>query len=91
MSLHFLIAPYVPIDERLDKHNGYDLTVCSFLKWRVGLMERSVQKLDLPNATKPIPNFGEGHDPYQGYQVHDYLQVSFLRQDPRKLRQYFPQ
>jgi hypothetical protein len=47
-------------------------------------MERSVQKLELAKATKPIPDFGEGLDPYQGYQVHDYLQVSFLRQDPRK-------
>ena len=46
-------------------------------------MEKSVQKLNLKNATKPIPNFGEGADPYQGFQVHDYLQVSFLRQDPR--------
>jgi hypothetical protein len=47
-------------------------------------MERSVQHLDLKNATKPIPNFGEGPDPYQGYQIHDYLRVSFLRMDPRK-------
>jgi hypothetical protein len=46
-------------------------------------MEKSVQKLNLKDATKPIPNFGEGQDPYQGFQVHDYLQVSFLRQDPR--------
>jgi hypothetical protein len=45
-------------------------------------MERSVQKLNLAAATKPIPNFGEGPDPYQGIQVHDYLKVSFLRQDP---------
>lgn len=54
----------------------------AFLRWRVGLMEKSVQKLNLSSATKPIPNFGEGPDPYQGFQVHDYLQVSFLRQDP---------
>ncbi|KAF2445133.1 CRAL/TRIO domain-containing protein [Karstenula rhodostoma CBS 690.94] len=54
----------------------------AFLRWRVGLMERSVQKLDLSAATQPIPNFGAGPDPYQGIQVHDYLQVSFLRQDP---------
>lgn len=45
-------------------------------------MEKSVQRLALSSATKPIPNFGEGPDPYQGFQVHDYLQVSFLRQDP---------
>jgi hypothetical protein len=46
-------------------------------------MERSVQKLNLAAATKPIPDYGAGNDPYQGYQVHDYLQVSFIRQDPR--------
>ncbi|KAG9205014.1 Non-classical phosphatidylinositol transfer protein (PITP) [Epicoccum nigrum] len=54
----------------------------AFLRWRVGLMEKSVQKLNLSSASKPIPSFGEGPDPYQGFQVHDYLQVSFLRQDP---------
>jgi hypothetical protein len=53
-----------------------------FLRWRVGLMEKSVMKLSLKDATKPIPNFGEGADPYQGFQIHDYLQISFLRQDP---------
>ncbi|PSN66974.1 CRAL/TRIO domain-containing protein [Corynespora cassiicola Philippines] len=53
-----------------------------FLRWRVGLMERSVQKLNLAAATQPIPDFGQGPDPYQGFQVHDYLQVSFIRQDP---------
>jgi phosphatidylinositol transfer protein SFH5 len=45
-------------------------------------MEKSVQKLNLSAATTPIPNFGEGPDPYQGFQIHDYLQVSFIRQDP---------
>lgn len=54
----------------------------AFLRWRVGLMERSVQHLNLSSATQPIPDFGAGPDPYQGYQVHDYLRVSFLRQDP---------
>lgn len=54
----------------------------TFLRWRVGLMERSVQHLNLSSATQPIPDFGNGPDPYQGIQVHDYLQVSFLRQDP---------
>ncbi|KAJ4377663.1 Non-classical phosphatidylinositol transfer protein (PITP) [Neocucurbitaria cava] len=53
-----------------------------FLRWRVGLMEKSVQKLNLSSATEPIPNYNEGPDPYQGFQIHDYLQVSFLRQDP---------
>ena len=54
----------------------------AFLRWRVGLMERSVQKLNLASATQPIPDFGAGPDPYQGIQIHDYLQVSFFRQDP---------
>lgn len=54
----------------------------SFLRWRVGLMEKSILKLNLASATAPIPNYNEGPDPYQGFQVHDYLQVSFLRQDP---------
>ncbi|KAF2678387.1 CRAL/TRIO domain-containing protein [Lentithecium fluviatile CBS 122367] len=54
----------------------------AFLRWRVGLMERSIQKLNLSAATTPIPNYNEGPDPYQGFQIHDYLQVSFLRQDP---------
>ncbi|XP_014560497.1 hypothetical protein COCVIDRAFT_49868, partial [Bipolaris victoriae FI3] len=53
-----------------------------FLRWRVGLMEKSVQALSLSTATTPIPNYGEGPDPYQGFQVHDYLQVSFIRRDP---------
>jgi hypothetical protein len=54
----------------------------AFLRWRVGLMERSVQQLDLSSATQPVPDFGAGPDPHQGIQVHDYLQVSFIRQDP---------
>ncbi|KAF1842495.1 CRAL/TRIO domain-containing protein [Cucurbitaria berberidis CBS 394.84] len=53
-----------------------------FLRWRVGLMEKSVLKLNLSNATQPIPDYNEGPDPYQGFQIHDYLRVSFLRQDP---------
>ncbi|KAJ4305210.1 Non-classical phosphatidylinositol transfer protein (PITP) [Kalmusia sp. IMI 367209] len=54
----------------------------AFLRWRVGLMERSVQHLSLSSASTPIPDYGAGPDPYQGIQIHDYLQVSFLRQDP---------
>jgi hypothetical protein len=54
----------------------------AFLRWRVGLMERSVQHLNLSAATQAIPDYGAGPDPYQGIQVHDYLQVSFFRQDP---------
>ncbi|KAB8338891.1 hypothetical protein FH972_021833 [Carpinus fangiana] len=53
-----------------------------FMRWRVGIMELSLAALDLPGATKPIPDFGAGPDPHQGIQVHDYLQVSFLRQNP---------
>lgn len=53
-----------------------------FIRWRVGLMELGLSKLDIASATEPIPAYGEGPDPYQGIQVHDYLNVSFLRQDP---------
>jgi hypothetical protein len=45
-------------------------------------MEKSVQALHLSSATTPIPDYNTGPDPYQGFQIHDYLQVSFLRQDP---------
>jgi hypothetical protein len=45
-------------------------------------MEIGIDKLNLASATTPIPDFGQGADPYQGIQIHDYLQVSFLRQDP---------
>ncbi|KAF1987189.1 CRAL/TRIO domain-containing protein [Aulographum hederae CBS 113979] len=53
-----------------------------FLRWRVGVMELTLSKLNLADATKPIPNYGDGPDPYQAIQVHDYLNVSFLRQNP---------
>ena len=43
-------------------------------------MELSVRELDLPSATEPIPL--DGVDPYRMTQVHDYLDVSFLRMDP---------
>ncbi|KAB2579956.1 Cellular retinaldehyde-binding/triple function [Lasiodiplodia theobromae] len=54
----------------------------AFLRWRVALMEMGIKKLNLANATQPIPDYGNGPDPYQGIQVHDYLSVSFIRQDP---------
>ena len=54
----------------------------AFMRWRVALMESSVQQLGMAEATKPIPDFGQGPDPYQGFQIHDYMNVSFLRQDP---------
>jgi len=53
-----------------------------FMRWRIALMELTTQRLDLKSATVPIPDFGMGPDPYQAIQVHDYLNVSFLRQDP---------
>lgn len=43
-------------------------------------MELTLQQLHLSDAKHPIPDFGTGPDPYQAYQVHDYLSVSFLRQ-----------
>jgi hypothetical protein len=43
-------------------------------------MELSIRALNLPTATTPIPPDGE--DPYRMIQVHDYLDVSFLRMDP---------
>jgi phosphatidylinositol transfer protein SFH5 len=43
-------------------------------------MELSVRELDLSSATVPIPE--NGPDPYRMVQVHDYLNVSFLRMDP---------
>ncbi|KAF4322332.1 hypothetical protein BBO99_00003966 [Phytophthora kernoviae] len=53
-----------------------------FMRWRVALMEMGIQKLKLSEATQPIPDYEQGRDPYQGVQVHDYLNISFLRQDP---------
>lgn len=54
----------------------------SFMRWRVALMELGLSRLNLTSATKPLPEYGAGPDPYQGIQVHDYLNVSFLRQNP---------
>lgn len=56
--------------------------VDEFLRWRVALMELSIAKLKLATTTIPIPAYGQGLDPHQAIQVHDYLSVSFLRQDP---------
>ena len=53
---------------------------CRFVKWRAALMELSVKELDLPSATEKIPE--NGVDPYRMVQVHDYMNVSFLRMDP---------
>jgi hypothetical protein len=43
-------------------------------------MELAVQELNLDKATSVIDY--EGEDPYQMVQVHDYLNVSFLRLNP---------
>jgi hypothetical protein len=43
-------------------------------------MELTLAHLDLPNATAQIPDYGEGLDPYQAVQLHDYQSVSFFRQ-----------
>jgi len=52
-----------------------------FIKWRVALMELAVKDLKLGEATTVIDYNGE--DPYQMIQVHDYLNVSFLRMNPK--------
>ncbi|KAE8144819.1 CRAL-TRIO domain-containing protein [Aspergillus avenaceus] len=51
-----------------------------FIKWRVALMELAVKDLKLDQATSVIDY--EGEDPYQMIQVHDYMNVSFLRLNP---------
>jgi hypothetical protein len=43
-------------------------------------MELAVQDLKMKDATEVIEYDGE--DPYQMFQVHDYLNVKFLRMDP---------
>ncbi|KAH8881441.1 CRAL/TRIO domain-containing protein [Thozetella sp. PMI_491] len=48
-----------------------------FLEWRTALMELALQDLSIATATKPIT---AENDPYKIYQVHDYKNVSFLRQ-----------
>lgn len=52
----------------------------AFIRWRVAVMELTLQQLHLDKADKPIPDYGKGPDPYQAIQVHDYLSVSFFRQ-----------
>ena len=43
-------------------------------------MELTLAQLNLGSATQPIPDYGQGPDPYQAIQIHDYLSVSFFRQ-----------
>lgn len=52
-----------------------------FIKWRVALMELAVKDLKLAESTSVMDYNGE--DPYQMVQVHDYLNVSFLRMNPK--------
>ena len=53
----------------------------AFVRWRVALMERTLQALELDKADKTIPDYNaRGSDPYQAIQVHDYQSVSFFRQ-----------
>ncbi|KAF2488006.1 CRAL-TRIO domain-containing protein [Neohortaea acidophila] len=52
----------------------------AFVRWRVALMELTLSQLHLASATQPIPDYGQGADPYQAIQIHDYLSVSFFRQ-----------
>lgn len=71
-----------------DKCVTWEFTSCkvtnaatpSFIRWRVALMEITLAQLNLNTATKPIPDYGLGPDPYQAVQIHDYLSVSFFRQ-----------
>ncbi|KAI4730686.1 phosphatidylinositol transfer protein SFH5 [Aureobasidium sp. EXF-10728] len=51
-----------------------------FIRWRVALMELTLQSLSLSTTTTPIPDYTKGPDPHQALQIHDYLHVSFLRQ-----------
>ena len=43
-------------------------------------MECTIDALDLASAKSLIPD--DGPDPYKAVQIHDYLQVSFLRSPP---------
>ena len=53
-----------------------------FIRWRVALMEMTIAALHISDAKQPLPDYGQGPDPYQALQIHDYLSVSFLRQAP---------
>nr|POE78641.1 phosphatidylinositol transfer protein sfh5 [Quercus suber] len=55
----------------------------AFVRWRVALMELTLEALNLPAATETIPDYGTGNgDPYQAIQIHDYQSLSFFRQPP---------
>ena len=50
-----------------------------FVRWRVALQEIAISHLKLNEATKIIPDYCKGPDPYKMMNVHDYLSVSFFR------------
>lgn len=53
----------------------------AFVRWRVALMERTLEALKLNEAEQPIPDYDQrGTDQYQAIQIHDYESVSFFRQ-----------
>lgn len=43
-------------------------------------MELTLAELKLSEVTVPVPEYGQGPDPYTAINVHDYLSVSFFRQ-----------
>lgn len=61
-------------------HDWLANVLIRFIKWRAALMELAVKELKMDQATAVIDYNGE--DPYQMVQVHDYLNVSFLRLNP---------
>ncbi|KAG6368582.1 hypothetical protein INS49_002795 [Diaporthe citri] len=50
-----------------------------FMDYRIALQELGIQQLKLSEATEPIT---AEKDPYKIMQVHDYKNISFLRQPP---------
>ena len=66
----------------MNRHANHPYSI-SFLRYRVALMEHSLTQLNLANATVPIPDLGEGPDPYVAVQVHDYRSIKFLCMDSR--------
>lgn len=50
-----------------------------FMEYRIALQELGIQQLKLSEATEPIT---AEKDPYKIMQVHDYKNISFLRQPP---------
>lgn len=57
---------FVNTDEVFTKYGGVD----KFVRWRVRLMERAIERLDFESGVESI------------VQVHDYTGVSFFSYDP---------